>query len=583
MQKYISNPTKSQSKLTTSQEISVLFGLDSASKAQWRSTRASQVTIVVKPSDNTQNLQTITLPAWQAAEFLSRKLSYNDFADCHVWVSQNVFNNERSSNDVAAFTSCYLDIDCYKTKWGQGKSAERLANDFIEICKFNDVPVPSIINFSGQGLQVKWLFERPLSAKAAPRWQALQEHLLKKFVDFGADPQSIDAARILRVVGSENPKPSAKHAICRTVFVNRDEADNVVRHDFELLCEAVLPYSREEAREWKMQRLERLAKRQSNATAATKKGSVSNPRRNTALVRLRDLATLRAIRYPKGIVNEGERMKFLFWEMNYACLAGLISLSDFDLYATEKASQIDESWMFTEAELSTLKNKFVQTLNGELTEDNRLPLYTPKRNKLIQIFEITPQEQLQLENLCNDEKQRQKKANDSRRAKYSASESMSRVDRHNRAQARADRARELHAQGLSIRAISKEMQLSVSTIHSYLASNATKNQTANSQPEQPKAVDYTPSARVFGFRCFTNGVTSPLGGADYVFDKKTSSHDECACSNASGSLAQAVEKDEKSKTLKQRFVELRAIHDDLRLIAQLLQVDFKTVLRLDLT
>src|SRR3712207_2839356 len=67
------------------------------------------------------------------------------------------------------------------------------------------VPEASFIVLTGRGIAVYWLIE-PVPYMALPLWNAVQKFLLNKLEDVGADPKSIDAARVMRLSGSLNQK-----------------------------------------------------------------------------------------------------------------------------------------------------------------------------------------------------------------------------------------------------------------------------------------------------------------------------------------------------------------------------------------
>ncbi|MCD3218219.1 DNA-binding response regulator, partial [Clostridium botulinum C] len=67
------------------------------------------------------------------------------------------------------------------------------------------VPEASFIVITGRGIAIYWLIE-PVPHLALPLWNAVQKFLLNKLEDVGADPKSIDAARVMRLSGSLNQK-----------------------------------------------------------------------------------------------------------------------------------------------------------------------------------------------------------------------------------------------------------------------------------------------------------------------------------------------------------------------------------------
>ena len=93
-----------------------------------------------------------------------------------TWVSQAEFHkpNRRAVN-VWRIQLAFSDLDTYNIEQLRDLSPEHLAGNLLIWCADNGIPEPSLVVFSGRGLQVKWLFEKPIPAQALPRWQAVQE------------------------------------------------------------------------------------------------------------------------------------------------------------------------------------------------------------------------------------------------------------------------------------------------------------------------------------------------------------------------------------------------------------------------
>ena len=156
----------------------------------------------------------------------------------------------------------------------------------------------------------------------------------------------------------------------------------------------------------------------------------------------------------------------LFWLMNFMCLSGRVTEENFDAMASLLAMKIDPSWDFRLGDLVTVRMKMRATRKGG-TDTHRIELYTPKTEKLISDLEITLEEQRQLKTLASAsiKQERRKEAREARRREANI---MPRALYISRAEQRCIRAHELRAQGLSIRTIAKEMELSTGAIAGYL-------------------------------------------------------------------------------------------------------------------
>lgn len=71
-----------------------------------------------------------------------------------TWISQSTFFvPSRRIVCLSGISSLFLDLDYYKTDWGKNKTPEEAANHFVRICQEVGIPIPSLIVFSGRGIQ----------------------------------------------------------------------------------------------------------------------------------------------------------------------------------------------------------------------------------------------------------------------------------------------------------------------------------------------------------------------------------------------------------------------------------------------
>lgn len=316
-----------------------------------------------------------------------------------TWISQATFTrpNRRAVN-VFNVGLLFCDLDTYNLPGGEGLPPEWFANMVLQVCDEEGIPPPSFMVFSGRGLQAKWLLDKPLPRQALPRWNACERYLVHFLQRAGADPKAKDVSRVLRVVGTLNSKSGET---CRVVHVETDQAGQLLRYDFDYLCEYILPFSREELQEKRDER----AKRQKPSLKSIKGGKKGHLKgfsgRTLAWHRLEDLRTLAELR---GGIKEGERMQHLFWQINFLLLSGAVNSSTMYAEAAELARQIDPSWNYRSQELMTVYGKAISFEKGEKIEFGGKmypPLYTPKNETLINLFQITPDEERHLQTIIS--------------------------------------------------------------------------------------------------------------------------------------------------------------------------------------
>lgn len=127
--------------------------------------------------------------------------------DIDTYTSQNAFRygQRRAVSNVSCLASFFVDLDIYNTEH-QGK-------DWAEIYRAVEstgLPPPTLGGSSGRGLQLVWTFKTTKSPKLLDGWQFVEQHLIKVFSDFGADPKASDAARVLRLSGTINTKSGTR-------------------------------------------------------------------------------------------------------------------------------------------------------------------------------------------------------------------------------------------------------------------------------------------------------------------------------------------------------------------------------------
>ncbi|HQT51697.1 MULTISPECIES: hypothetical protein [unclassified Acidovorax] len=183
---------------------------------------------------------------------------------------------------------------------------------------------------------------------------------------------------------------------------------------------------------------------------------------------------MRALAALRGGVREGERMQHLFWQLNFLLLSGATHSGQMYHEAAALAREIDPAWGYRTAELMTLYAKAKAYEAGErVTFAGRdyAPLYTPKNDSLISLFQITDDEQRKLRTIISTDaaKERARERDEVRRR---AAGAVTRQDYQGAAAAKAAQARALRAGGLTVRAIAERMGVSVRAAAGYLSAQA---------------------------------------------------------------------------------------------------------------
>ncbi|CCJ51896.1 replication protein [Bordetella parapertussis] len=314
-----------------------------------------------------------------------------------TWMTQAEFMrpNRRVVN-LARIGLLFADLDTYRQQWAAGRTPEALAAAVLHYCAQEGIPAPSLLVYSGRGIQAKWLLDGTIPRQALPRWNACQRYLIDRLAALGADPQAKDASRVLRLVNTVNTKSGN---VCRVVHVEAGQDGEPIRYSFEYLAETLLPVAR-----WtiEQQRKDRAERRQLKLLPGSKADNLRGfSGRQLAWDRLEDLRKLAELR---GGVREGERMQHLFWRLNFLLLSGATHSGQMYHEAAALAGELDASWSYRSKELMTLYAKAKAYEAGEKVSfggKEFAPLYTPKNDTLINLFQISDDEQRHLRTLIS--------------------------------------------------------------------------------------------------------------------------------------------------------------------------------------
>lgn len=387
-----------------------------------------------------------------------------------TWMSQAEFirPNRRVVN-LLRLGLLFADLDTYRVPALVGRTPEALAASVLYFCGEEGLPLPSVLIYSGRGIQAKWLLEGTIPRQALPRWNACQRYLVDRLAHVGSDPMAKDASRVLRIVETVNSKSGE---VCRVVHVQSGADGEPIRYNFEYLAEALLPGARwtieQQRQELAEQRERRATKKPFLLVPGGKAGNLRGfSGRQLAWDRLEDLRKLAELR---GGVSEGSRMQHLFWRLNFLLLSGATNSKQMYHEAAALARELDPQWNCRSKELMTLFSKAKAYEAGEKISfggKDYAPLYTPRNDTLINLFGITTDEQRQLKTIVSQTEaaERHRKREECRRRASGAVDRETYLEAANSKQAKAQ---SLRREGLSVRAIAKQMAVSVMAVSRYI-------------------------------------------------------------------------------------------------------------------
>mgnify|MGYP001414939916 CR=1 FL=1 len=380
--------------------------------------------------------------------------------DIDTYISQAEFKSFiRRLVNLLRVGLCFSDLDTYNSKYSD-LSPRVQCEHLLSFCVKNRIPQPSLVLFSGRGLQAKWLFTKPIPYEALIRWNEVQRHLCDHLADFGADLKARDASRVLRLVHTVNTKTGE---IVEVIYEHLYANGEIVRYDFDQFADQVLPFTRAEYKE----RKKKIITRENINTEGLR--VFSGQQLN--FDRLTDLRTLAALRHPEGI-PEGKRDEFIFLATGFMAWAlDPLRLYDEIVHLAREfcpSLSINEVRSYT----STVYRKAKEASRGKKIMFNGQwvdPRYRFRNQTLIDWLEIIPYEERHLKTIISDaEAGRRHRC--SERERY-RTEHIGAVDRQTylgRAEQRREDACRLKDYGLNVQEIAEYLRVSRMQVYNYL-------------------------------------------------------------------------------------------------------------------
>ena len=406
-----------------------------------------------------------------------------------TYLSQAFFSqpNRRALN-VLHMTHSYVDLDIYRVPALAQFDDRGIVFLINEACDDAGVPRPTWIVASGRGYYAKWAWAHVLPKQAAGRVVAVHRALVSIFHDLGADPAAVDVSRILRVVGTTNTKSGE---VARIVWQNEQDGQPVV-HDFDRFCDAVLPFSLEDIREFRREARERYRERgaeirllrqeRARRDAERRAGAVAFNRADWAWKVVCDLEAVAAHRWGDA-VPEGHRDTFLFLGAAHIALTMNDHGHLWHEIATWARRLVPAGYVERDfkSACSTLMDRARRAAAGEKVQWNgaeRSPLYQYSRDTIINMAGITDDEMraLQLQALISRDVKNQRRRDKRReggRVDRERVTGLGRTDyeaaRRMAAEARAAEVERLRQQGMTWAAVADRLGVSVPAAKMILA------------------------------------------------------------------------------------------------------------------
>ena len=368
-----------------------------------------------------------------------------------VYLSTQRFRGRRRIAQLLSLSSLHADLDYYKVPELAGAEPKRILDEALRKLERAEKPAPSLAIHSGRGLYLLWLHSS-IPRAALPRWSACQRELHEVLRPLGADGQAMDAARVLRVIGSRHGGTGA------AVEAMAQAGDT---RAFDELALGILPADRGELLDMRVRRALRRPKKPQERLWAAPEGFDAA---TLWEARLTDLQTLRWLRwFGEPMPDFRDRWMFVAGvAMSWLAIPQVLRR---ELYALSR-----EVGGWTEAQAKSKLHAVFRTAHasarGEKVEWRGMkldPRYRLKNQTIIEALEITPEEERELRTIIgDDERRRRDRTRDEKRRREAGA--MTRKEYLVRAAKRRAEARRMSREGKSLRKIAEELGISKSAV-----------------------------------------------------------------------------------------------------------------------
>lgn len=144
-----------------------------------------------------------------------------EIVNADIYIGQNGICpfRSRSVSSVTHLNTCFVDLDTYKIPSLIGLPYRERLDAILH--NASDLPLPTLAADSGRGIYLIWALKEPFylgtnKSSSSPssefrrrflaKWQRVEDLLIQRLSNFGADPKARDAARVLRLAGTINQK-----------------------------------------------------------------------------------------------------------------------------------------------------------------------------------------------------------------------------------------------------------------------------------------------------------------------------------------------------------------------------------------
>lgn len=356
-----------------------------------------------------------------------KELIKQDLNGKDIYISINTFyKTYRRIDCLKELRACYIDLDIYNTKFTKEQVMMNLEENYYN----QSIPIPNFVMDSGRGLYLIWLINT-VPSKALPLWKAIEEYLYKELKDFGADRKALDPTRILRVEGSINSKSNTRVKVL-------DENNYI--YDLREIQKNFLPELQPSK----------------NKKGRPKKTVYIHRERSLYQARINDLITICELR---EYDLRGHRELILFLYRYYLC------------YFTEDTEKALQDTLELNSEfIAPLREKEVisATRSAERVYLEKDKQYKYKNETLIELLDITEQEQMKLSIIISKEEYKRRDREYQKKKYQEKLKKEGKITKQEELKILRKKIKTLRAKGLLNKEISEQMNIPIKSLERHI-------------------------------------------------------------------------------------------------------------------
>lgn len=166
--------------------------------------------------------------------------------DVYLSINSHYCLGSHSGLTIGRLNALYVDLDYKKLEEFKELKPEQMLSLVIEEV---NIPLPTICKSTGNGLMLEWrLNDTKASKKAKEMWSDIENKLVLRLKEYGADQSVTDIARVTRLVGTKNSKGgntvTLTNCLSNTITNNWDNLQIYELSDFKE-CIELFPLHKE--------------------------------------------------------------------------------------------------------------------------------------------------------------------------------------------------------------------------------------------------------------------------------------------------------------------------------------------------